>query len=351
MYVTGGIGSTGTGEAFTTDYDLPNDTAYAETCASIGLLFFGSRMLENRLDGSYADVMERALYNTILAGMQLDGKRFFYVNPLEVLPGTSGVAVTHCHDLTQRPGWYACACCPPNVARTLASIAQYAYGSGEDTGYCHLFAAGDVQFENGLEIRCATGYPYEFQVHYHIRKGGSNLAVRIPGWSRKTVICINGKPAGVQIRQGYAFFENVRTGDVIDILLDEQAHFLYPSSKIAETTGCVAIQRGPLVYCFEGVDNEGDVLALSVDTEAEIQIRPLDPDLLAMCPAKRSGRPFYLVAGSVMLDVKGFRSAPQKQLYSMDKPETTPCTLHAVPYYMWGNRGENQMRVWMTRAN
>jgi DUF1680 family protein len=159
------------------------------------------------------------------------------------------------------------------------------------------------------------------------------------------VICINGKPASVQIRQGYAFFENVRTGDVIDILLDEQAHFLYPSSKIAETTGCVAIQRGPLVYCFEGVDNDGDVLSLSVDTEAEIQIRPFDPELLAMYPAKQ------LVAGSAMLDVKGFRSTPQKQLYSMEKPEATPCTLHAVPYYTWGNRGENQMRVWMTRAN
>jgi DUF1680 family protein len=107
----------------------------------------------------------------------------------------------------------------------------------------------------------------------------------------------------------------------------------------------VAIQRGPLVYCFEGVDNEGDVLSLSVDTEAEIQIRPFDPELLAMYPAKQ------LVAGSTMLDIKGFRSAPQKQLYSMEKPEATPCTLHAVPYYTWGNRGENQMRVWMTRAN
>ena len=117
MYVTGGIGSTVIGEAFTVDYDLPNATVYAETCASIGLMFFARRMLELEAKGEYADVMERALYNTVLAGMQLDGKRFFYVNPLEVVPGISGKAATQRHDLPQRPQWYACACCPPNVAR------------------------------------------------------------------------------------------------------------------------------------------------------------------------------------------------------------------------------------------
>ena len=111
---TGGIGSTGIGEAFTTDYHLPNDTAYAETCASIGLIFFASRMLELDMDGRYGDVMEQAFYNTVLAGMQLDGKRFFYVNPLEVLPGISGVVATHLHDKPLRPSWYACACYPPN---------------------------------------------------------------------------------------------------------------------------------------------------------------------------------------------------------------------------------------------
>ena len=135
MYITGGIGSAYEGEAFTKDYHLPNDTAYSETCASIGLIFFASRMLRLERKSVYADVMERALYNCVLAGMQLDGKRFFYVNPLEVIPGLSGQAKTHRHTLTQRPKWFACACCPPNVARLLPSIAEDA-----SVSYTHLRA-------------------------------------------------------------------------------------------------------------------------------------------------------------------------------------------------------------------
>lgn len=128
MYLTGGIGSTVIVEAFTVDYDLPSDTAYAETCASVGLMFFAEKMLENEIKGEYADIMKRAFYNTVLAGMQLDGKRFFYVNPLEVNIGISQKACTQTHALPLRPSWYACACCPPNVARLISSIGKYAYG-------------------------------------------------------------------------------------------------------------------------------------------------------------------------------------------------------------------------------
>ena len=161
MYVTGGIGSTVHGEAFSVDYDLPSDTAYSETCAAIGLMFFASRMLENEINGEYGDIMETAFYNTVLAGIQLDGKRFFYVNPLEALPGISGVSPTHRHALTTRPGWYACACCPPNAARLISSIGQYAYGEKGDTVFCHLYAAGDAEFSNGIKLRCETEYPYD----------------------------------------------------------------------------------------------------------------------------------------------------------------------------------------------
>ncbi len=159
MYLTGGIGSTVHGEAFSVDYDLPNDTAYAETCASIGLLFFASRMLENEVLGEYGDVCERAFYNTVLAGMQLDGRRFFYVNPLEVIPGISGVSPTHRHDLPVRPKWYACACCPPNAARLISSFGKYAYGENADTAFCHLFAAGEISLANGMKFTCETKYP------------------------------------------------------------------------------------------------------------------------------------------------------------------------------------------------
>ncbi|MBQ8281472.1 MAG: glycoside hydrolase family 127 protein [Lachnospiraceae bacterium] len=333
MYVTGSIGSTVEGEAFTVDYDLPNDTAYAETCASIGLMFFASRMLENKPEGVYGDIMERAFYNTVLAGMQLDGKRFFYVNPLEVLPGISAVASTHRHDLPQRPGWYACACCPPNVARTISSIGKYAYGVSETTGFCHLYAAGKVEFGNGLVVDCKTGYPYEFAISFDVLEGGKNLAVRIPEWSEEYSLKRNGEEVATEVINGYAYFSDVKTGEKIEVVLCDKPFYMYASSKVAETTGCVALQRGPLVYCFEGVDNEGDVLGISLDTVGKIEVNAFDSELLG---------------GTVVMNIPAFKTAESRSLYSKKKPEKVSCTATAVPYYTWGNRGLNQMRVWMT---
>ena len=340
MYVTGGIGSTGIGEAFTVNYDLPNDTAYAETCASCGLMFWAARMLEHRVDRNYADVMELTFYNTVLAGMQLDGKRYFYVNPLEVLPGISGKAVTHLHDLPERPGWYACACCPPNVARTISSFGQYAYAASGDTGYCHLYAAGRVDFGNGLKVKCNTKYPYGFTVVYEVTEGRGNLAIRIPGWcdSYRLQLEHNGenlREVRPTLVDGYAYFKDVREGDGIILTMDDKPFFLYPSTRIPENSGMVALQRGPLVYCFEGRDNEEDILSLSVHTDAAIVASPYDAGLLA---------------GTVVLHVKAQREeASDDSLYSKKTPQYRPCMAHAVPYYTWGNRGLNEMRVWMPR--
>ncbi len=334
MYITGGIGSTNIGEAFTEDYDLPSDTAYCETCASIGLMMFASRMLENEPKGEYADVMELAFYNTVLAGMQLDGKRFFYVNPLEIIPGISGKAVTHRHDLPQRPGWYACACCPPNAARLISSIGKYAYGFSDDAAYCHLFAAGSVRFGNGMELSCETEYPYGFTVRYKIKKGGKALAVRMPSWSKTFSAELGGKKADFSEKNGYAFFYGLRDGDVLEIGLDGTPRFVYPSPKIPETTGCAAIRRGPLIYCFEGVDNGGDILSLSISDNGGIECSEFKPSLLG---------------GTVTLTLDGTRTEASDCLYSTDKPREKPCKLKAVPYYVWGNRGENQMRVWLPR--
>lgn len=332
MYITGAIGSTGMGEAFTVDYDLPNDTVYGETCASIGLMFFASKMLELNVDGEYADVLERAFYNTVLAGMQLDGRRFFYVNPLEVIPGISGVAVTHKHDLPQRPAWYACACCPPNVARTISSFGKYAYGENDTTAYCHLFAAGDIHFDNGMEISCKTGYPYELTVNYEIIKGGKILAVRIPGWSRTYTVIINGQSVEAEKMKGYIYLDNLKDGDNIRVLLDDQIYRNYASSKVAADCGKVAFQRGPLVYCAEGADNEGDILSCAVKAEGPAKALAYQPDLLG---------------GIVPLEIEGVRQKPLGSLYSTQKPEYEPCTIHAIPYYTWGNRGLNEMRVWL----
>lgn len=330
MYVTGGIGSTVHGEAFTVDYDLPGDTAYAETCASIGLMFFMSRLLQNDIKGEYADIMERAFYNTVLAGMALDGKSFFYVNPLEVIPGISGKAVTHRHALPQRPGWYACACCPPNVARLISSFGKYAYGEDESTAYCHMFAAGEVAFQNGVKIKCETAYPYSFTVKYNIIKGGS-LAIRLPRWSDSSSFTLCGRVREEKRENGYAYFA-AEDGAEIILHLDDKAKFIYPSAKIPTLSSQVAVERGPLVYCFEGRDNEGDVLSLSLNDKGSVTADWVDS-----------------LGGTTVLTLCGKRQEKSESLYTYKKPKEVDVSIKAIPYYLWGNRGENEMRVWLPR--
>lgn len=333
MYITGGIGSTVIGEAFSVDYDLPPDTAYAETCAAIGLMFFASAMLKSDVDGKYGDICERAFYNGVLAGMELNGKRFFYVNPLEAVPGISGAAQTHRHDLTQRPNWYACACCPPNVARLVSSFGKYAYGENENTSFCHMFGAGDVKFKNGMELSCETEYPYGFEIKYTVKKAGNanTLGIRIPSWSKCFEILRNEIRSDSEFIKNYAYI-NVSDGDEIRLILEDIPRFIYPSSKIPRLTGTVAIERGPLVYCFEGNDNDGDVISLSVKTDEKPKIGVFDPELLG---------------GVYPMIVSAVRTREQEELYSDVKPDCFDCEAVAVPYYAWGNRGENQMRVWM----
>jgi len=330
MYITGGIGSTVHGEAFSVDYDLPSDTAYAETCASIGLMFFASRMLENEVNSEYADVMETAFYNTVLAGMQLDGKRFFYVNPLEIIPGISGVSPTHRHDLTERPKWYACACCPPNVARLISSFGQYAYGENETTAFCHLFAGGTVEFRNGMKLTCKTAYPYDFTVTYKIEKGGM-LAVRVPAWSKNYTVELNGAIKSVPADKGYVYI-SVEDGDTVKLTLDGTPRFVYGSVKVPELSGKTALCRGPLVYCFEGADNENNVLSVSLKRGGKVNIGSFDNKLLS---------------GTVQLTAEAVRREDSNTLYSSVAPIEKEYKAVAVPYYTWGNRGENQMRVWM----
>lgn len=329
MYVTGGIGSTVLGEAFSVDYDLPPDTAYAETCASIGLMFFANAMLKNELIGEYADVMETAFYNTVLGGMQLDGKRFFYVNPLEVVPGISGVSPTHRHDLPVRPKWYACACCPPNVARLITSFGCYAYGENSDMSFCHMYADGEIKFENGMELVCKTNYPYDMTVNYSVIKGG-RLAIRIPGWSDTFILALNGEKQELKPINGYVIIA-VKDGDEAKLVLSDTPHFVYPSVKIPAVSGMAAIRRGPLVYCFEDADN-GDVLSLALKRGGKITV----------CEPDRNE-----LSGVTKLKVEAVRFDDNGKPYSFDEPKTTDTLAIAVPYYTWGNRGENAMRVFM----
>ena len=357
MYITGGIGSTNQGEAFSVDYDLPSDTAYCETCASIGLIFFASRLLEMEVNNEYSDIMERAFYNTVLGGMQLDGKRFFYVNPLEVVPGIAGVAQTHRHDLPQRPTWYACACCPPNVARLVSSFGKYAYGENADTAYCHLYAAGKIDFANGIVLNCQTEYPYGYTVTYSVENAqkDSVIAIRIPGWSKKwslekvssTSDSSASVPAAsvleVSPENGYAYIP-VQKGDKIILKLDSTPYFVYPSPKIPDLSGQVALCRGPFVYCAEGIDNGGDVLNLSFDVSkpvTEIDSSNVTAFNSAASDGKKPGSDKYFA-----LNVCGWRERIPETLYTTDKPEKALENIRMVPYYTWGNRGINQMKIW-----
>ena len=329
MYITGGIGSTVQGEAFTVDYDLPPDTAYSETCAAIGLIFFAEKMLENEINGEYGDVMELVFYNTVLAGMQLDGKRFFYVNPLEVDIGISGKACTHSHVLPSRPKWYACACCPPNAARLIGSIGKYAYGEKGDTAYCHLFTSGKVCFSNGRKLECTTSYPYDMTIKYNI-SGRGKVAVRIPKWSREFSLKVNGKVTSAIPKNGYIYID-VDEKAKIELALDGTPRYVRASNKVPRLTGMTALMRGPLVYCFEGTDND-DVRSIRIDRSQKPFAGEFEPDLLG---------------GTIQLTAKAFRAEDCDDLYSCEAEKLTPCDAVAVPYYTWGNRGENDMRVWM----
>ncbi len=355
MYVTGGIGSTVHGEAFTKDYHLPNDTAYAETCASIGLMFFANRMLHIKKDSKYADVMEQALYNTVLAGMQLDGKRFFYVNPLEVIPGISGCTPGYHHTLPQRPKWFGCACCPPNVARTLTSIAEYAWSETEDTVYSHLYVGGELDLTEtkGVKINVTTGYPYDKTVVYKIetkeqKTSQFSLAIRLPGWCRKlnvkvndSTVCVKTQERGVEVTKdvklenGYLYIpRDFADGDTITFYMSMHGERIYANPAVAANSGKVALRRGPLIYCVEGVDNDGDVLSLFI-ADGKITTEEYRPELLS---------------GVCCLKVPGIRRKRTESLYLSEKPEQEAVVITAVPYYAWGNRDLNEMRVWLPEA-
>ncbi len=331
MYITGGIGSSVHGEAFTADYDLPNDTAYAETCASIGLIFFMRAMLENEVNSKYADIAETAFYNNVLAGMSLDGKRFFYVNPLEVIPDVSGKIATHTHALPERPQWFSCACCPPNTARLIMSVQKYAYSEKDSTAFCHLFAAGDVTFQNGTHIKCETEYPFDLTVEYKIITASGALAVRIPSWSKRTSITKNGIEVKLKTENGYAYFEELCENDVLKFSFDDRVKHIYSNPAVFENSGMTAFKRGPLVYCAEGVDNGNDVLSLVIAENGAASVEPFRIEGLKI--------------NKIVAD--GYRIDKTPDLYTEKKPEKTPYKITAVPYFVWGNRGKNQMRVWL----
>ena len=339
IYVTGGLGATATGEAFGVDYELPNDTAYAETCASVAMVFFASRMLENEIDGEYTDIIEREIYNGAISGMNLDGKGFFYVNPLETVPEISGSFPDYKHVATKRFKWHICACCPPNLARMIASIGQYAYGQSDDTVFVHLYMDSTASFDisEGVELTMRSGYPWDGDSKVRIScKSGSrfDLALHIPAWCHNYEITLNGEPVSCRIEKGYAYISrNWNDGDEISLKMELVVRRIYADTRVRADAGCVAIARGAVVYCAEGVDNDGELSELRIPRDAVIH-EEAEPQNGAL------GR-------IVSLTIDGARAVRRGSLYSEEPPAVIPEKIKMIPYYAWANRGDNGMRVWL----
>lgn len=344
MYITGGIGSCDVGESFTYDYDLPNDTAYTETCAAIGLMFFARRMLEIRADGSYGDAMERALYNGVISGMSQDGKRFFYVNPLEVDPEACEKNSLRFHVKPIRQKWFGCACCPPNLARLLTSIGSYAYTLNNDSVYMHLFVGGDFTHTvNGKAVSFSvnTKYPWEGNVAVKMAMEGEasfTYAVRIPGWcSGKYVLKVNGETVGCEVKDGYALLNRTwKDGDVISLELPMDVRVMVANPKVREDINKVAVTCGPIVYCLEEADNGKNLHLLHLGKKRDFQVS-FDPDFFG-------GMNVITVTGEAL------KQDECAALYREDsEPVYEEKALKLIPYYAWANRGVNEMTVWMYR--
>lgn len=343
MYITGGIGSQGIGEAFTSDYDLPNDTAYAESCASIGLMMFARRMLEMEGDAHYADVMERAFYNTVLGGMALDGKHFFYVNPLETHPKSVPHNHIYDHIKTVRQQWFGCACCPPNIARTLVAIGHYLYTPRPDALFINFYAGNKTAIEvdgRALDIEIKGNYPWDENVTICLHNSQPvehTLALRLPEWSINPQITVNGEAVLTESIKGYQHIHrHWQQGDVIELTLPMPIRRVYSHPLLRHTAGKVALQRGPLVYCLEEADNGEALHNLSLPRESE----------LIACAG--SG----VLSGKVLIKAEGLRigdNTAGDALYTYDRSSRPGAsqTLTFIPWFSWANRGEGEMRVWV----
>ncbi|THF86062.1 glycoside hydrolase family 127 protein [Deinococcus sp. KSM4-11] len=327
LYLTGGLGPSASNEGMTRPYDLPNDTAYAETCAAVGLAFWARRMAALTGDAKYADVMERALYNNVLSGVSLSGDRFLYENPLE----SDG---TH-----RRWAWHPCPCCPPNLARLLASLGEYVYAVSTQEVTVNLYAGSTLRADVGgqhLTLTQESAYPWRGDIHLSVELDAPatfTVRLRIPAWAQGATLSVNGEPQTVTPDQGYAVLtRGWRSGDRIDLTLPLLPRRTYAHPAVRQDAGLVALEYGPLVYCVEGVDQDADLHALSLARDSALSAR-FDPDLLGGVT---------VIEGEAVADAIG-----GYDLYTSSPPETRPAHLKAIPYAVWDNREPTPMRVWL----
>lgn len=331
MYLTGGIGPSAHNEGFTVDYDLPNLTAYQETCATVALAQWNHRLALLYADAKYADIVERALYNGVLSGVSQDGKKFFYVNPLES-------AGTH-----HRQEWFGCACCPPNVARTLGMLGGYAYATSDDSLYVNLYIQGSARAKvagQNLTLNVTTDYPWDGKVILKTDLATPTpfkLKLRVPGWC---------KAGDVTVKIGSKSYHNPgfdsgylelnrrwRKGDVVELNLPMSVQRIAANPNVVADQGLLALQRGPLVYCVEQCDLTAPLSSLALPADAEIKAE------------KDAG----LFGGVVVLKGLGEVAPDQEWRRTLYQPAGAPTRvpLKAIPYYAWDNRQPGAMKVWL----
>ena len=336
MYVTGNVGQTTTGEAFTYDYDLPNDTDYGETCASVAMVFFAKQMMETRMSGQYGDIIEKELFNGALSGIALDGKHYFYVNPLEADPKASHGNPGKNHINTRRSSWFACACCPSNITRLLASIDKYMYEVNDDVILSHQFIANDTTFKNGVEVNQESNFPWSGDVKYTItnqNKEAFKFGIRIPSWSRDEYdIKVNGKSVNPELKDGIVYIPVSDSEMTITLSLDMTTKLVRANTRVKDDMNKVAIQRGPVVYCAEEADNKANLWDYRLDDKPQMNYK-----------YEKS-----LLDGVGVIETSDAKMAQEDgdDLYYTDDISWKPATMTFIPYYAWANRAEGQMRVW-----
>ena len=340
MYLTGGIGSSGQNEGFSDDFDLPNASAYCETCASVGMVFWNQRMNLLTGESKYIDVLERSLYNGALDGLSLSGDRFFYGNPLSSVGNNA------------RSEWFGTACCPSNIARLVVSLGEYVYGQSVQGIWVNLFVASNTTIPMGktaVPLRVETNYPWEGNVKITAnpaKKVAYALHIRIPGWAEnvpvpgrlyrftdadaaKPELLLNGKSVPYQTEKGYAVLDRTwQKGDVVEVKLPMPVRQVAARLDVKADQDRIALQRGPLVYCVEGADNEGRAWNMLVPANATFDTKPYQ----------------VLNESVVAIQARVTVVGPAADGLSV---QTKPKTITAIPYYTWANRGKSPMQVWL----
>ena len=342
MYITGGIGSSGRNEGFTVDYDLPNEAAYCETCASVGMVFWNQRMNLLTGESKYVDILERSLYNGALDGLSLKGDLFFYENPLASVGDLS------------RSEWFGTACCPSNIARLVESVGNYIYAKSYEAVWVNLFVGSTASLiikEQKIELKQVTNYPWEGKVSISVnpeKPTEFDLFVRIPGWannqpvpgdtyryltssSEKISIAVNGIPAIYKMANGYAVInKSWKKGDVVELNLPMPVRRIVAIEKVKDDQSRVALQRGPLVYCFEHPDNEGKVMDIVLPDKAIFKTAFKATLLDGIVSIQTQAPVAKISAGGLTVN-------------SVNRIVT------AIPFYSWANRGKGQMQIWVPR--